>query len=76
MAFTACSMTGLGNSIGGNVVVPPAALVTEESALPPALPEINEAEPMEATIPREDPDEPAPRRPFSDSLITNDSFEE
>ncbi len=58
------------------VVVPPAALVTEESALPPALPEINEAEPMEATIPREDPDEPAPRRPFSDSLITNDSFEE
>jgi hypothetical protein len=58
------------------VVVPAAGLVTEKSEMPPELPVLAEVESEPAPVPREDPDEPAPRRPFSDSLITNDSFEE
>jgi hypothetical protein len=58
------------------VVVPPAGLVTEEGGLPPESPVLAEVESVPVPAPREDPDEPAPRRPFSDSLITSDSFEE
>ena len=64
------------DSDSATFVPPPVGLVTEESALPPELPSLAEVEPVPAPPPREDTDEPAPRRPFSDSLITNDSFEE